>query len=158
MQVQIDTREKQRVIKPILDEFERQGIKTVSSKLYVGDYMSFDNPRLIIDRKHDLAELCGNVCQQHKRFIAEIERANEANIKLIFLCEHGRGIRTLSDVNKWYNPRLKTSKLALNGQRLFKILYTIHKKYDVEFLFCERNETGKKIVEILGAGDENAKC
>lgn len=51
MQIMIDTREKQHAIKRILSEFEKHGIQSISSKLYVGDYMSLDNPRLIIDRK-----------------------------------------------------------------------------------------------------------
>ena len=56
MQIQIDTREKARAITKILAEFERQGVRHYSSKLYVGDYMSLDNPRLIIDRKQNLQE------------------------------------------------------------------------------------------------------
>jgi ERCC4-type nuclease len=152
MIIQIDTREKARAIKSVLAEFDRQGIKHISSKLYVGDYMNLENPKIIVDRKQNLNEVCCNVCQDHKRFIAEIEKANEAGIKLIFLVEHGASIKSLEDVNKWYNPRLKTSPLAVSGQRLFKILYSIQKKYGVEFLFCDKVNTGKKIIELLGGG------
>lgn len=155
MTIQIDTREKQKAIKKILAEFDNSGVKHISSKLYVGDYMSLDNPRLIIDRKKDLLELCGNVCQQHKRFINELQRAGDAGIKLIVLCEHGDGIKRLEDVNRWYNPRLRVSPLAVSGQRLFKILYSISAKYGVDFMFCSKNETGRKIIEILG-GKSNA--
>ena len=80
MTIQIDSREKARAITKILTEFDSQSIKHFISKLPVGDYMSFDNPRLIIDRKQNLQELCGNVCQQHKRFIAAIMRAGELAI------------------------------------------------------------------------------
>lgn len=150
MQIQIDTREKAKAITKILDEFDKNGIKHYSSKLYVGDYMSLDNPRLIIDRKQNLQELCGNVCQQHKRFTDELKRAQEANIKLIILCEHGDNIRELGDVNTWCNPRLRTSPMAMSGRRLFKVLYSISKKYDTEFLFCNKLQTGKRIIELLG--------
>lgn len=51
-------------------------------KLYCGDYQSLDNAKLCIDRKKDLQELCGNVCQQHERFKAELIRAREAGIQL----------------------------------------------------------------------------
>lgn len=149
MEIQIDTREKQRAILKVLTEFERQGVKYVSSKLYVGDYMSFDNPRLIIDRKQSLIEVCSNVCQQHDRFISEIKKANDIGIKLIFLVEHGGNIKTLDDVAEWKNPRLKTSPLAVSGQRLHKILSTISKNYNVEFLFCDKRNTGKRIIELL---------
>lgn len=104
MQIQIDSREKARAIKSIVAEFDRQGVKHFVSKLFVGDYMSFDNPRLIVDRKQNLTELCGNVCQQHNRFRDEMIRAKEHGIKIIFLCEHGKGIRSLEDVATWSNP------------------------------------------------------
>ena len=112
--------------------------------------MSFDNPRLVIDRKQNLSELCGNVCQQHKRFRAELERANEYGIKLIILCEHGKSITCLSDVMQWVNPRLKESPLAVSGERLYKILSAMSQKYNVDFLFCTKAETGKRIIELLG--------
>ena len=59
MNIQIDSREKARAIRKIVAEFDRQGVDHFVSKLYVGDYMNYDNPRLIIDRKQDLTELCG---------------------------------------------------------------------------------------------------
>lgn len=58
MIIQIDSREKARAIKKIVEEFERWGISHPVSKLMVGDYMNYDNPRLIIDRKQNLSELC----------------------------------------------------------------------------------------------------
>jgi ERCC4-type nuclease len=149
MVIQVDSREKARAIQKIIAEFDNRGIKWFVSKLPVGDYQSLDNPRLVIDRKQNLLELCGNVCQQHKRFKAELERANEYGIKLIVLCEHGRGIKSLQDVMAWENPRLKESPLAVSGERLFRILTAMSSKYGVEFLFCTKQETGKRIVEIL---------
>lgn len=82
MDIQIDTREKQRAIRKILKTFDDNGVKHFSSKLLVGDYMSLDNPRLIIDRKQNLQELCGNVCQQHERFKRELLKAINAGIQL----------------------------------------------------------------------------
>lgn len=154
MVIQIDTREKQKAISKILKHFDDNGIKHYSSKLYVGDYMNMDNPKVIVDRKQNLLELCSNVCQDHKRFITEIQKANDVGIKLVFLVEHGGGIKCLSDVNKWVNPRLKTSPLAVSGQRLFKILYSIQKKYGVEFEFCDKRSTGRRIVELIEVRNE----
>jgi len=158
MIIQIDSREKAKAISKIIAEFDKQGIQHPSSKLFVGDYMNYDNPRLIIDRKQNLAELCSNVCQQHKRFTDELKRANEFGIKLIILCEHGGKIDSLESVNTWYNPRLKTSPMAVSGQRLFKILYSIGKKYDVDFEFCTKAQTGKRIIEILGGDKDDKFC
>ena len=72
MTIQVDTREKARAIKKVLAEFDRQGVIHISSKLYVGDYMSLDNPRLVIDRKQNLLEVATNLVQQRDRFLSEI--------------------------------------------------------------------------------------
>ena len=46
MIIQIDSREKARAITKIVAEFDRQNITHPVSKLMVGDYMNYDNPRL----------------------------------------------------------------------------------------------------------------
>lgn len=115
--------------------------------------MSLDNARHVVDRKKDLNELCGNVCQQHERFRAELARAQEMGIKITILCEHGGNIRSLEDVYFWQNPRRKKSPKAMNGDRLFKVLSTMKRKYNVEFQFCDKRQTGRRIVEILNDGE-----
>lgn len=147
--IQIDTREHTGQVERIEDQFDSLGVKHFRSKLYVGDYQSLDNPRLVVDRKKDLQEIAGNVCQQHERFRAELIRAQEAGIQIVILCEHGGQIRSLEDVFFWDNPRRRTSKGAISGQRLFKILSTMKDKYGVRFEFCDKRQTGRRIVEIL---------
>lgn len=149
MVIQIDSREKTKAIKKILAEFDKQGIKHPVSKLFVGDYQNFDNPRLVVDRKQNLSEVCSNVCQDHERFRRELQRANDNEIKVVFLVEHGADIQELEDVIFWENPRLKKSPKAMTGEVLYRILSTIERKYDTEFVFCTKEETGKKIIEIL---------
>jgi len=153
MHIQIDTREHAGQVERIEQQLDALGVKHFRSKLYVGDYQSLDNPRLIVDRKKDLQELAGNVCQQHERFRAELIRAQEADIQLVILCEHGGDIKSLEDVYFWQNPRRRTSPGAISGQRLFKIMNTMQEKYGVRFEFCDKRQTGRRIVEIL-AHDE----
>lgn len=165
MQVQVDTREHAKEWERIKGQFDALGVQYFRSKMYVGDYQSLDNPRLVIDRKKDLQEICGNVCQQHERFKAELLRAKEQGIKLIILCEHGADIKSLEDVFFWQNPRKyqirwKTvngkrvkdviSAKAVDGNQLYKSLCTIRDRYGVSFIFCTKEETGQKIIEILG--------
>lgn len=150
--IQIDSREKAKAIKKILAEFDQQEVQYFVSKLPVGDYMSLDNAKLCVDRKQNLSELCSNVCQQHERFRAELERANKYGIKLVILCEHGGQIKSLEDVLNWTNPRLKESPLAVSGERLYRILSTMAKKYNVDFQFCDKRRTGKEIIRILTEG------
>lgn len=154
MVIQIDTREHKFELARIQRQIEKQGVKTINSKLYVGDYQSFDNPRLVIDRKKDLCELCTNVCQQHERFRRELIRAQDAGINLIILVEHGEDIQSLEDVFFWDNPRLMQSPKATNGNALYRSLLTIRDRYSVRFEFCDKRHTGEKIVELLKNGTE----
>lgn len=153
MVIQIDTREHKWERARIEMQLNKAGVKTISSKLYVGDYQSLDNPRIVIDRKKDLQELCGNVCQQHERFRNELLRALDAGIKIIVLCEHGSDITCLEDVYFWDNPRIKQSPKATTGQALYATLCTIRDKYNVQFEFCDKKDTGRRIMEILGDGE-----
>lgn len=167
MDIQIDSREKARAIRKIIKTFDENGINHFYSKLLVGDYMSLDNPRLIIDRKQNLQELCGNVCQQHERFKRELLKAMEAGIQLVILVEHGPEITCLEDVYFWKNPRKHevrwrvvdgkrekyiVSEKAVDGNQLYKSLCTIRDRYHVRFEFCEKKDTGKEIIRILGDG------
>ena len=160
MVILIDSREKARAIKDIVAEFDSRGIKHYSSKLFVGDYMSLDNPKVIIDRKQNLTELTSNVCQDHERFRRELQRAKDAGIQLIILVEHGKGINCLEDIIFWENPRRhkrikKDGKWqtvetkAMKGETLYKVLQTQQRKYGVKFEFCDKADTGKRIIEIL---------
>ena len=152
MDIQIDSREKAKAIQKIISTFDRRGVNWFVSKLPVGDYISLDNARLSVDRKQNLLELCYNTTQDQKRFIAELERAEQMGIKLIVLCEHGGGIERLEDVMYWKNPRLKESPLAVSGERLFRKLTAISRAHNVRFEFCDKRETGDRIIELLGGG------
>ena len=149
MTIQIVSREHKWELARIQRQLTALGCKTIVSKLYVGDYQSLDNPRLVIDRKKDLLELCGNVRQQHERFQRELIKAQEAGIRLIILIEHGGDIQSLEDVYFWDNPRLLQSPKATTGKGLYKSLCTIRNRYNVRFEFCTKQETGKKIMELL---------
>ena len=145
----MDTRERKEATELILKEFERQNVTVIRSKLWVGDYQLLENPMLTIDRKKSMQEVCQNVVQDHKRFCAELQRAKDVGIHIVVLIEHSKNIRTLEDVRHWVNPRLKVSPLAVSGERLYKILLAISKKYNVDFQFCTKQETGKRIIELL---------
>ena len=110
MIIQIDSREKARAITKIVAEFDRQNITHPVSKLMVGDYMNYDNPRLIIDRKQNLSELCNNVCNDHDRFRRELILSQKNEIQLVILVEHGKGITCLQDVAWWDNQMEETAK------------------------------------------------
>lgn len=153
MTIQIDTREKEKAIQAILSTFDGKNVEYFKSKLFVGDYMNLDNPRLVVDRKQNLQEICNNVTQDRARFIRELKRAKQYGIKIVFLIEHGENIRQLDDVLNWINPRLKTSPKAVSGVQLHKTLKIISDTFDTKFLFCSKAETGRAIIKILGVSN-----
>lgn len=149
MFILIDSREKARAIKKIVEYFDKNGIKYASSKMFVGDYQIASDGSVVVDRKQNLKELCNNVCQDHERFTDELTRCNEAGIKMYILVEHSKYFNCLDDVKKWVNPRLKKSPLAVSGERLHKILSTMEDHYGCKFVFCDKSKTGERIIELL---------
>lgn len=147
-----DSREKPQAVLKINSYFEKIGARVIRSKMYVGDYQFMCNPYLVIDRKQNLNELCNNVVQDHKRFTDELKRAEEVGIAVVVLVEHGAEVKCIEDVQKWENPRLKESPLAVSGERLYKILKAIEYSYHCRFEFCTKAQTGRRIVEILTEG------
>lgn len=138
-----DTREKEN--QRILQYFETNHIPYIEQKLDTGDYINPDKKNIVIERKKDLGELLKNMCSSDKiRFQDEIRRAHEAGIRFIVLCEHGGQYKTIKDV---VNYKSRYSKIP--GRVLMERMYAAHIAYGVEFLFCDKRSTGRKIVELL---------
>lgn len=148
----VDSREKPKAIGSILSEFERQKIPYMVSKLFFGDYQDFNLPGIVIDRKQNIAELAKNCTSEHKRFREELERAKMAGAKLVILVEQDRYknggnwvfIHELTDIIYWSNPHT-----TIRGEKVYRVLASWCAKYDLEVQFCNKKNTGKRIVEII---------
>lgn len=149
MTIICDSREKAHIIGRILDYFDREGIKHYSSKLIVGDYMNIDNPKLTVDRKFSLSELANNLTNDSGRFMREVRLAKELGIHMIVLCEQGAWVKGIKDVAQWHNPMQGKIPYAISGKELMERIYRVHIAYNVDFLFCDKRSTGKRIVELL---------
>lgn len=142
----VDSREKK--WKHIADYFDRNHIDYDVKKLDIADYMLAGQSGTVIDRKQDLQECCQNLCSpDNSRFWREVRRSRENGIKMIVLVEHGGAYKTIKDVAKW---RSKYSNVS--GRRLMEEMYRVHIAYGVEWLFCSKRSTGKRIIELLGDG------
>ena len=159
------------------DDFLENGITYFSFALPVGDYANYHNRKVIIDRKQNLGELAGNICgKDHKRFSDELIEAKQIGSHMIILIEDDR-IETFEDVKKWSSPHTKvkgetlykamktmeteilTEKIVLGqnekGKDIIEEVPVLDKdgnpvlKYDVEFRFCKKCETGEQIIKIL---------
>ena len=155
MTIQIDSREKARAIGKILNTFDEEGVVYVISKMYVADYMNYDNPKIILDRKQNLGELANNMCSTQKkkdgtkynRFREELKEVKRLGQTIIILIEDD-SINDFEDVKFWSSKHTK-----VKGETLYKAMKTMESetdKYDVKFMFCKKEETGKKILELLG--------
>lgn len=139
-----DTRERKN--QRILCYFEAHDIPYVERKLDTGDYMDSDKMDTTIDRKQNLGELLHNMCSSDKsRFWREIRRSKENGIKFIILCEHGGQYKTIRDVANY-----KSRYSRISGRELMERMYAAHIAYGVEFLFCDKRSTGRRIAELLG--------
>ena len=86
----VDSREKPKAIRKILDYFAQHGVDYEISKLLFGDYMDYNRPGLVIDRKQNIAELAKNCTVEHERFRRELERVKKAGAHLVILVEQNR--------------------------------------------------------------------
>ena len=109
--------------------------------------------------------------KRHGFFHRGLIRAKQYGVKLYILVEED-GIRDVHDVFRWTNPRLLIMKnsdefigfygngrpkfrkvqaypKAMPGQTLARAMLTIERRYGCKFVFCDKNDAGKKIVELL---------
>ena len=146
MMILIDTREKK--FDHIKDYFDAHEIPYKMQLLLCGDYMRDDRPGLSIDRKRNLEEISGNLCTPENRFWREMRRARDQGIHMVVLIEHGGQIKSLDDVRKWHSKYSKVSGTQLRAEMI-----RISLAYDVDFQFCAKVSTGRRIMEILYADD-----
>ena len=132
----------------ILRYFDRHGIDYEIRKLDVGDYM-FEGGTISVDTKRSVDELASNMLNRndHARFLREAKRAADSGIKLIVLLETSK-YKSIPDLREW---RSKYS--GISGRPLIDAIYKTHISYGVEFLFCPKISTGRRIIELLSCTD-----
>lgn len=155
----IDSREKPKAIKSIVKYFDSIGLNHETSKLLIGDYMDWNKPGIVVDRKQNIAELAKNCTQDHERFRRELERAKKVGTTLVLLVEQNRyrdrdswiRVETIEDLMLWSSPHT-----AIVGEKIYRVLRSWMVKYPLQVQFCDKRQTGKRIVEIIYGGEEDA--
>ena len=153
----VDSREKPKAIKGTLSYLEKHEIPYTVSKLLFGDYMDYNRPGLVIDRKQNIAELAKNCTSEHERFRRELERTKMAGAELVILVEQNRykdrgkwvEVNSIEDMIFWTSPRT-----VVTGEKVFRVLKSWCAKYPLRVEFCDKRSTGRRIVEILYEEDE----
>lgn len=131
-----------------------------------------------IDTKKDLEEVYSNLIgKSHRRFRDEAILAQQNGIRFIVLVEDGFKIKTLSDVRMWKSRRFWQycrnngiptkgnvdaevadfvnhggAKPPVCGEQLMKSMETMSERYGIIWEFCSKQQTGKRIIEILRDG------
>ena len=152
----IDTREKPRAIQNIIKTLEASNIVYESTKLLFGDFMDWNRPQIVIDRKQNIAELAKNCTVEHDRFKREMEKAKKAGATLVILVEQNQyksgdkwiHVDDISDLLLWDSPHT-----TIRGEKVFRVLRSWQSKYPIRVEFCDKRSTGKRIIEIIYGGD-----
>lgn len=151
----VDTREKPKAIEGILKQIQDTGTPYERTKLLFGDYMDYNSPGIVIDRKQNIAELAKNVTVDRSRFVSELNRAKIAGARLVFLVEQNRykdrdkwiHVETIEDLILWSDKHT-----TIRGEAVFRRLSGLMFNYDIEVRFCDKRSTGKRILEIIYEG------
>lgn len=126
------------------DWFKSQNIPVVVRKLETGDYSALIGYNslerdVVVERKHNLDELCGNMTADRDRFEREFLRAKAHGLKIFLIVENA----TWTDVFLG-NYRSKLSSKSLVGSILSWLA-----RFDVTLLFCKPEETPRLIYGIM---------
>ena len=138
----------------VQDVLDRKAKRNIPVKMMdlLGTY------NVAVDSKFDIQELCTDICgKQHERFRDECILAQNNGIKLYVVVENVSGIRKLSELHSWLNPRLFIRRggkqlypTATRGFTLMKACMTMQHKYEpLEFLFCTPQESAGLIYNLL---------
>lgn len=147
----IDTREKK--YEHITTYFDQHGIPYELKKLDTGDYQYTDNPSVVIDRKANLQEVCSNLSagkSNRIRFTDECKRAYMDKIRMIVLIE-GTNYKSLNELRDW-----KSKHSWHTGRWLLDGMYRLSMAFGVEWRLCRKNETAKRILELLEYKEEES--
>lgn len=136
-----DTREQDHHVE---DYLKKQKIPTITRKLDTGDYsaqlgeMSFERD-IVVERKRNLDEICGNFSVERERFEREFMRAKAYGTKVVLIVENA----SWTDIFLG-NYRSKTSPKSILGSLLSWMV-----RFNITVTFCRSDETARIIWGIF---------
>lgn len=119
--------------------------------------------KISVDTKENLQEIISNLFgskknesgkkeSTHPRFRDEIILAQENNIKMYVLVEHGGNIRTIEDVPEWKNPR------QFLYEREIRKIFNIPRDCDFKAEVADLKQHGVKVRRGPNTGEELYKA
>ena len=136
-----DTREQDRHVSEWL---EKNKIPTITRKLDTGDYscqlvdQSFERD-IVVERKHNLDEICGNFTAERERFEREFMRAKAYGTKVYLIIENAT----------WADIFIGNYRSKLNSKSLFGSLLSWMVRFNITVLFCRPEESARIMYGIF---------
>lgn len=135
--------------------WEESGVGLIRCKLPFGDYSL--PPKVAVDTKQDIHEIGLNMCgsmAEKKRFREECKLAQSAGCRLVFLIED----KHYKEIPDLYGQKIYLhNKQIIPGDQLATAMYVMQERYGVRFEFCDPEDAGRRVVEILEEQYEEEK-
>ena len=136
-----DTREQDRHVS---EYFDKKKIPYMTRKLDTGDYsaqlesISFERD-IVVERKHNLDEICGNFTAERERFEREFFRAKAYGTKVHLIIENA----------SWGDIFLGNYRSKLPPKSLVGSLLSWMVRFNVSVTFCKPGESARIIYGIF---------
>ena len=136
-----DSREQDRHVS---EYFEKKKIPSITRKLDTGDYsaqlgdLSFERD-IVVERKHNLDEICGNFTLERERFEREFMRAKAYGTKVHLIIENA----------SWSDIFLGNYRSKLPPKSLVGSLLSWMVRFNVSVTFCKPEESARIIYGIF---------
>lgn len=124
--------------------FKKNKIPCIVRKLDTGDYscqlgeQSFERD-VVIERKHNLDEICGNFTVERERFEREFMRAKAYGTKVYLIIENAT----------WADIFIGNYRSKLNSKSLFGSLLSWMVRFNITVLFCKPEESARIMCGIF---------
>ena len=142
LQIIADSREQ--VNNHLTDYWDKKKVPYFTRKLDIGDYSAqLDDMTLekdiVIERKRNLDEICGNLSADRDRFEREFLRAKATGTKVFLIIENA----------SWTDIYLKNYRSQLTPKSLMASLMSWQVRFNITIIFCEPENTPRLIHQIL---------
>jgi ERCC4-type nuclease len=148
-----DAREKRNYHNNIEDYCKKINLPIIRKRLEVGDYRLADidengniefinNISVDVKGVGGLEELANDLFRDSKELNKKYKKCYHNKIKLIVLTEEP--IKDIEELKEW-----KSKHSKINGRFLLNMIHTIQISYGIRFIFCNPQDTGAKILELL---------
>ena len=142
LQIIADSREQ--VNNHLTDYWDKKKVPYFTRKLDIGDYsaqlgeMTLEKD-VVIERKRNLDEICGNLTADRDRFEREFLRAKALGTKVFLIIENAT----------WTDIYLQNYRSQLTPKSLMASLMSWQVRFNITVIFCEPENTPRLIHQIL---------